>query len=63
MSAPAAPPPPPPEKIVRVLRYRSRENRYKSEAALERDDLVEFQDRRHSSQLEQELADTLEAEA
>lgn len=62
MTAAPLPPPQPPEKRVRALRYRSLENHYRSEDALDRGDLAEFTDRRHTARLERDLADDVEME-
>lgn len=43
-----------------LLRYRALEHRYRSEAALDGGDLVGFQDHRHTSRLEREVADEVE---
>lgn len=59
MSAPASPPSP--ERLVRTLRFRSLEQRWRSEEALDRGDLPDFWDRRHTSGLERAVADELEA--
>lgn len=62
MSSPGAAPPPPDDwKRVQSLRYRSREHAYRSQAALDGGVLDVFQDQRHVSRLERDLADEIEA--